>query len=72
MLIKVAKPRRFFYHYNKHQDKWSIHFLGKCHIVDKIICNTAVESKKNNRQPKAVMQGFSKLIDISDDVGIIL
>jgi hypothetical protein len=50
---------RFFYHYNKQQEKMTIHFKGKCEIVDNVICQTTCETKWNKSQPKVVMQGFT-------------
>ena len=70
-----VKYYRFFYHYNKQSDKMTIHFRNKCHQVDYILCNAACESKRNKRQPRIVMQGFTKDVKVVPDkdcvVGVI-
>lgn len=59
----------FYLHYNKPYSqrfkthKWSVHFKGKCYIVDKIVCNPKTESKLNKRQPHVAMQGFSEKVE---------
>lgn len=72
------KVYRFFYHYNKPLSKqlgktmWSVHFRGKCHMVENIACFATGFSKTNKRQPYAVIQGFAeKVIVTSDRTAII-
>lgn len=59
------KKYRFFYHYNKQHDKWSIHYRGKCHIVDDFKCLVETEGKTNKKQPKRVVQGFTSEVKIT-------
>lgn len=66
MILINKKPKRFFFHYYKQKDKWSVHYNRKCHIVDNIICLEKIESKNNQRQPRKVIQGFTKKIEINN------
>ena len=54
------KKYRVFYHYNKQEKKMSVHFRGKCHIVNDVNCSVEVNTKWNKRQPYLVMQGFAR------------
>ena len=65
------KKYRFFYHYNKINKRMTVHFKGKCHIVDNIICSTSCNSKWNKRQPNLVMQGFCKELIIDNGTATI-
>lgn len=58
------KLYRFYYHWNKPENKWSIHFRGKCYRVDHLECDAKTESKSNKRQPVRVMQGFTHTVGI--------
>lgn len=49
----------------------TVHFNKTCHSVDNIICKVPCESHWNKGQPKLVMRGFSKKIDIIDGVAYI-
>jgi hypothetical protein len=49
-------------------DKWSVHYRGTCHIVDKIICNVPTFSKNNKTQPRVVMKGYAGNVEINDGV----
>lgn len=60
-----SKKRVFYFHYNKvesrrlKQGKMTIHFKGKCHIVDNIRCSASVRTKHSKRQPFIMMTGLS-------------
>lgn len=58
------KTYRFFFHYNKKEQKMTVHFRKKCILVDDVICNTPCETKWNRSQPYLVMQGFASDIRI--------
>lgn len=68
---------RFWYHYNKPASKaakrvrWSLHYRGVCHIVDKLICKAGTESRVRKRQPYGVIAGDAVRIDIKDGVAFI-
>lgn len=59
--------RRFFYHFNKQNKKMTIHFLGKCLIAQNVIVNCPCETKWNVRQPRLVMRGFCKNVEIDQN-----
>ena len=69
---------RFFYHYNKPFSKsnggtwWTVHYKKTCHIVHKITCLVQTETKRNNKQPVAVVQGFANNVCISRGEAIII
>jgi len=65
------KKYRFFYHYNKRQDKITVHFKGVCHIVKDIECLAPNGSKWNNTQPRLVMQGWASSVDIKQNKAYI-
>ena len=63
--------RRFFYHYNKHNKKMSIHFKKMCYIVNDIICEVPCETKWSETQPQLVMRGFCKEVNIVNEKAFI-
>lgn len=72
-LARLPKPRRFFYHFNKPASaaagtpKLSIHYEGKCHVVDHIDCATRCESHHQNRQPHCIMRGMARNVLVTKD-----
>lgn len=74
----MNKEWRYFYHYNKPLSKrlgktmWSVHFRGKCSMVENIACFTQAFSKTNKTQPFAVMQGFAKKVVVARDKTAII
>lgn len=65
------KSYRFFYHYYKQKGKMSIHFRNSCTVVDNIICNVPCETKWKSSQPRLIMQGFAKNVNIKNGVATI-
>jgi hypothetical protein len=65
------KQYRFFYHYNKQLKKMTVHFKGKCLIVQDIMCEVPAQTKWNKTQPQLVLQGFCEAVEIMDDIAII-
>lgn len=55
---------RFFYHYFKAKGKMSVHFKNACMIVDDIVCSVPCETKWKKTQPKLIMQGFARNVEI--------
>jgi hypothetical protein len=51
---------RFFFHYYKQKDMWSVHFRGSCAVVDEITCLVPCQGHKQARQPRRIMRGFAK------------
>lgn len=72
MTLTSAKPRRFYFHYFKQRDQWSIHFMGACHVVDDFrVKGLDLEGKRNNRQPRRVVQGFATKLTIENGVATL-
>lgn len=61
------KTYRFFYHFNKHTKKLTVHYRDKCIPCDDVICSVPTNSKWNKTQPYLVMQGFAKEIIIKNN-----
>lgn len=55
---------RFFYHYNKPKGKITVHFRGKCYLVDDVACFVPCSSKWNKSQPKLVIQGWAEKVTL--------
>ena len=66
------KKYRFFYHYYKQKRKMSVHFRGKCTVVDDILCKVPCETKWNLEQPMLVMRGFAHDVQFSDNKAVII
>lgn len=49
----------------------SIHFKRKCYIVDSIHCDAACQTKRNERQPHIVMEGFASSVEIKNGMADI-
>lgn len=65
------KNYRFFYHFYKQKGKMSVHFKKSCTVVDDVICEVPCETKWKPTQPKLVMQGFAKDVQIIDNKAYI-
>lgn len=65
------KKRRFFYHWFRQKNCWSVHFAGACHAVEHIHCYAVCETKRRKIQPKAVMQGWASSVRIKNGVAEI-
>jgi hypothetical protein len=65
------KKYRFFYHYFRAKKAMSVHWRGKCYVVNHVVCNVPCETKWNKRQPYLVMQGFADKAVIGDEVAYI-
>lgn len=62
---------RFFYHFYKQKGKMSVHFRNTCTVVDDIICNVPCETKWNKTQPRLIMRGFAKSVEINNNKAYI-
>jgi hypothetical protein len=60
------KSYRFFYHWVRATDKWSVHFRKQCIHADFLKCNVPCESKNNKTQPYRVMRGFAKEVNVEN------
>lgn len=65
-----GKPTRVFFHYSKPASlaagtpKLTVHFKGVCHIVDHIMCLAPVESHHQSHQPRCIMRGKTREVNI--------
>lgn len=70
ILPTMKKPFAFFFHYNKPMSqKWgksilSIHWQDACHFVEGLRCNVPVATRFRKSQPRCVMSGKAKQIEI--------
>lgn len=71
MNLIMRKSYRFFYHYYKQKKKMSVHFQGKCHVVDDVECKVSCETKWNRTQPNLIMRGFCTSVNIKNGKAII-
>ena len=62
MIQKTRGKYRFFYHYFKQKDKWSVHFRGRCYVVDDLECQVPAEGHKQSRQPRRIIRGYAKTV----------
>lgn len=62
------KKYRFFFHYNKNNKGMTLHYRGQCIFTKNIQCNVPCETKWNKIQPQLVMRGWTKDIEIKDDI----
>jgi hypothetical protein len=71
------KKKSFWFHYNKPYskqfgvDKWTVHYNGQCLIVDSIKCYVYTFSRSRKTQPRVVMHGKAKSVEVVDDCAII-
>ena len=70
--MKEKGKYRFFYHYYKQYKKMSIHFKGKCSVVQDIECRVPAETKWQSTQPNLIMQGWCIDVLIEQDKAIII
>lgn len=67
----------FYFHYNKPaskavgENRLSLHFKKTCHIVKSIYCKVDTETKNRKSQPRCVISGKAKNIEILDGVAVI-
>lgn len=66
------KKYRFFYHYFKQKKRMSVHFRGKCTVVDDIICKMPCETKWKKTQPQLIMQGYAHEVAIVENKAYII
>ena len=68
---EMNSKRRFYYHYNKPVSKkegrnfLTLHYRGKCHLVNRISCSVSTESHNQKRQPYCVIRGWANNILIA-------
>ena len=72
----MVRPKRFYYHYDRHGEKnMIIHFKGRNRKVAHIECYVPCGTKWRETQPRLVMEGFCSRVNIvkldGEKVGII-
>lgn len=65
------KKYRFFYHYFKQKKAMSVHFKGRCTVVDNVYCHVPCSTKWKKSQPNLVMEGYASDVIISEGVAHI-
>lgn len=68
----MGRQYRFFYHFFKQKSRMSIHFRNTCTVVDDIVCQVPCETKWRPTQPRLVMQGFARKVDIVNKKAYII
>jgi hypothetical protein len=64
------KKRRFWFHYNKPESKkqgrtvLTLHWKGKCHLVNSITCSAPCETHAQRRQPRCVIRGWATEVEL--------
>ncbi len=67
--------KRFFFHYHKSASRaakrnvLTVHWMGKCHPVNHILCAVKIETHAQKRQPHCVMRGFARTVEVFEGVG---
>lgn len=71
------KTKAFWFHYNKpasqkkNKPQITVHFDKKCLIVDNVQCSVPTIGRLRNSQPKFVMAGKAKSIEVVNNIAII-
>lgn len=72
------KKKRFWFHYNKPASRKrgkpqiTVHWGGKCLIVDNLKCEVPTEGHIKNQQPLFVVRGWAEEIKIENQVAHIV
>ena len=79
MYLKARKNTlRFYYHYHKAESKrqgrnvLTVHWGGKCHPVNDILCLTACETHTQKHQPRCVLRGWATEVNFKKVKGSIV
>ncbi len=71
------RPYSFFYHYNKPLSQRrgipqvSVHWRGQCIIADNVVVNVPTRWRVKTRQPRFVVAGKAKSVDVINGVAFI-
>lgn len=49
----------------------SIHFRNSCTVVDDIVCNVPCNTKWKKTQPRLVMEGWARVVEIAHGIAFI-
>ena len=68
----MSKQRRFFFHYNKPESKaqgcsvLTLHWQGKCHLVNAVVCDVPTETHEQKRQPHCIVRGWASDVEFNN------
>ena len=65
MAGQIAK--RFFFHFRKSTGELTLHWDKKCIPIKNVDCKVPVETKWSKQQPRVVLRGFAKSIEIDKE-----
>ena len=73
------KRYRFFAHFNRvnmqrgNPNVWTVHFRGTCVQAREIVFRVFVRTrfKPNGRQPRAVLLGMAKTVDVREGIAYV-
>lgn len=69
--------KAFWFHYNKPESKkagrpkLTLHYLGMCHLVDKLIIKVPTYSFNRKTQPYCIIKGRCNHVNIDNGIAII-
>jgi hypothetical protein len=67
----------FWFHYNKpeslkrRRNVLTVHYQGKCHMVEAIDCQVPIKTKDRKSQPRCVMSGKGVMV-VEDNKALIV
>jgi hypothetical protein len=65
------RKKRFFFHFRKSTGALTLHWNNQCISINDVKCNVPLETKWNKTQPRVVLRGFAKEINIIKKVAYI-
>ena len=65
--MKKQERHRFFYHYRRSTGGMTVHYRERCFPCKNVVCEVPTETKYNKQQPRVVVQGFAREIEVDDD-----
>jgi hypothetical protein len=61
------KKKRFFFHFRKNTGELTLHWNKQCIPIKNVDCRVALETKWNSVQPRVVLRGFARSIEIDEN-----
>ncbi len=71
----APRLRRIWWHYHKAASRaakrnvLTVHWQGKCHLVNHVLCAIKLETHAQKRQPHCILRGFAREVLIFDGLG---
>jgi hypothetical protein len=75
--LLFAKPRAFFFHYNKPASqaaggvRFTVHVNGQCLLAARVECQVPISTRVNSNQPHAVVAGKAHCFTLQNGVATI-